>query len=216
MIICEDSKILYYDMPKTGSISFEEYLRINHKGRYLPSDAFDHFEESMSIIQKLIRMKHRRLPPEGTDDFIKVATVRNPFDRICSMYFFYVYFRKEMMKLNDQVVLDIILPVDVSSFDNFLDYCVDISERPSVGKFQEQLCYPCSKYMEHENEYHVVRIEYAEEDMKNLPFYNPNHALEHHNKTGHYPTWKDLRTEERRRKIVRWAENDFEKYDYNT
>ena len=203
-------------MPKTGSVSFEEYFQTNHKGRYLPSGVFNNFKESMSDDQKLIRLKHRRLPPAGTEDFIKVATVRNPFDRICSMYFFYVYFQKEMLRLNDRSVLDIVLPIDVSSFDNFLDYCIDISERPSIGQFRENLCYPCSKYMEHENKYHFVRIEHAEIDMKKLPFYDQKHVLGHYNKAGNYPSWQDLRTEERRRKIVRWAENDFEKYDYNT
>jgi len=217
MIVSKKYQILYYDVPKTGSISFDEYFKKYYEGRYVLSGRLNDYSDDMTIEQKLHRLKHARVPPEGTEGYVKVATVRNPFDRACSMYFFYRKFRELIINLDDQNALKGIYDTDVTSFDNFLDYCIEVTENSDFDDtdFSRHCCFPCHKYMGHEQSYDFIRIEHVKEDLKKFSFYNPEHILEHHNKTDSYPRWKDLQTEERRRKIVRWAEKDFEKFSYN-
>ena len=218
MILSIEHKIVYYDIPKTGSISFEEYFRKNYNAVYVPSGRLMDYDEDMSLEQKLHRLKHRRVPRKNTSDFIKITTVRNPYDRVCSMYFFYVDFFNYVTSINDVNALEGVKNVDIRNFDNFLDYCIEVTENNSYDTedFNVYCCFPCHKWMGYEESFHAIKLEEPHEGLSKLPFYNPNYELEYHNKSLKYPKWDELKNTERKKKVLRWAEKDFELFGYDT
>src|SRR6056300_1476733 len=93
-------KFVYIDIPKTGSCSIEEVFN-KYKSDWKHPKAFED-----------TTYKHSRQIPNFAKDYYKIASVRNPYDRIIS---FYYYFMERHLVIKPYM----------ESFEKFLDYAIE-------------------------------------------------------------------------------------------
>ena len=206
MIVSDEYKFVYYDIPKTGSVSLDNYFRKNYNGYYSVSP-FNF------LPNKRGRVKHNRDAPKGKEDFIKIASVRDPYERAVSMYFFTRKIIRELQQRGAKINLP---GYSISyNFDEFLDFLNSNEKNNDIMLRSSQ-----TDYMSHEKSYHVLHLESLEDDLKKLPFYKSDvkFPLRHENMTAinnkPTPKWKDMYNESRREKIIEFANEDFEKFGY--
>lgn len=177
MIIHDSYKFVYIDIPKTGSNSLDSVF-LSWGGKLLPPDNQT--------------KKHRREIPQYAESYDIIASVRNPYDRIISQFFFYQNTIKWFVS---------------DTFEQFVDRFVDNLNREDLYAF-----FPMWKYLEPIGEpTHVIRLEHIREDANNLP-YGRNAHIPHANKTKRKGTVE--MTPAIIEKINYWAGKDFEMFGY--
>ena len=90
-IICRQYGLLFIMTPRTACTAVGELLCGHYGGEFLPaedildSQGFISVQKKHSTLSELI--KHKILAPEEAKSLLKIATVRNPFDSLASLYF---------------------------------------------------------------------------------------------------------------------------------
>jgi len=202
MIISNEYKFVYYDIPKTASTSLDYYFRKNYNGIIcLPA-----------MSQSYRTIKHNRTLPDEAKDYIKIASVRNPYHRAVSCFFYLRHLQRIYLKKEQPPALH---------FDSFLDHI--IKHKHSAINVETMVHSTQTEYLRQSNvtDYIALRIENIEDELKKLPFYKSNvkFPVLHYNKTideknQYTPKWFDMYTNERREKIIEWANEDFENFGY--
>ena len=180
MIICDSLRLVYIDVPKTASATLDTF-----------------FTEKGGVVEKHSQgIKHGRVIPFRAKNYARVASVRNPFERATSYY----YFSKERNQTKQ-------------SFDDFLDLLLSTKEYASGHTdLKTYIHFPICKYLAPIGYDILLRQENLVEDLKNLGF--TDESLLERNKIDR-PSWKDSYSKERKEKIILWAEKDFEEFGYN-
>src|SRR5437764_7661973 len=90
-IICRDYSLLFIMTPRTACTAVGELLVQHYGGEFLPAeDILDSHgiiavQRKHSTLEELIQ--HGLLTGEEAGSLLKIATVRNPFDSLVSLYF---------------------------------------------------------------------------------------------------------------------------------
>lgn len=86
--LCSDHKLIFVMVPSTGSSALFKVLKEKFNGEFFPSE--DLFKNGKKIHSKHTSLKnlleHGLMTKEELDQYLKFATVRNPFDRFTSLY----------------------------------------------------------------------------------------------------------------------------------
>jgi hypothetical protein len=184
MIVSSPFKFVYIDIPKTGSISLDAIFK------ELPGS------KVIRLPKPEINSKHNRIIPDYAKNYTVVASVRNPFDRATSRY----YWDLKRGRL-------------WNSFEEYMEFCISTLKHPSntidggiYGYF------PCWKYLEPIQYDYIIRVESMLEDLKALPFLNnPRDKKRNVNK---HPSWEEIQTKELEEMVLEWGHKDLEEF-YN-
>lgn len=197
MIISNTHKFVYYDPPKTASTALDNFFIQNYGG-----------VTQKRLNRGAVRTKHARNPaPEG---YLRIASVRNPFKRATSYYFFQKYMphSKRVMLMNEAAF---------KSFDTWLDFLIQNNKKDTYTKDSiEYIYFPYWKFLEPMGYDEIIKVESLSEDLSKLPFINKKVNIPKVNSTKKYSTWEELETPERKEKIIAWAGKDFKLFDYET
>lgn len=180
MIVSDLNKFIYYDMPKTASCSLDVV-----------------FERYCSIPRP--KIKHQRIIPEGKEHYIRIGTLRNPYERMVSLY-------NQGLRKNFEIA--------ILGFDVFLDYCIKGLKYPDDETSVIANHFPMHKYysiLEPINFF--IRFESIQDDLQKLPFIRSKVSLPRRNTRPH-KTFEYFRSQDRIEKINLWAGEDFKKYGY--
>lgn len=179
MMISEKLELVYIDVPKTASATLDTFFGDN----------------DWELCKHSQGLKHGRIIPPYAKNYTKVASVRNPFDRVTSFYFF--------KKVKGQ---------EKGSFDSFLDFLLSTKKYGAgYNDLKTYIHFPMCKYLKPTGYDIILRQENLAEDLKQIGFIDP--ILGKRNKLDR-PSWRDVYTKERERKIISWAEEDFEEFGY--
>ena len=188
MIISDEFKFVYIDVPKTASTSFERLFREQFFGKTVyPS----HDKKTT---------KHCREIPEHATDYTKVISVRNPYERASSLYSYH-------LRVTDKTQ-------DACSFENFLDVIIENQEKYESDNYLMYL--PIHRYlspMTLTSPVYFIQLENATEQVNLLPFVHEPLSMTHHNITKKKisVTMTDAIIE----KIKTWAGSDFKMGGYD-
>jgi hypothetical protein len=184
VLISNKHKFVYIDIPKTGSISIEQFFQKNYAGTRL------HPDEKYQ--------KHRLDIPEQYQNYEKIISVRNPYDRFVSYFF---YHRKKRYS-----------PQGLDTLEQFGEYLVKL---PKSLDRDIYLFYPMWRYIEAVGEYDtVLKLECLEEDLLQLGFVKQVVNLPYSNKTMH-PSWDEIQTPHLTDLVHEWAGKDFDLFGYD-
>ena len=90
-IICRKYNLLFIMTPRTACTAIGELLCRNYDGEFLPAEDILDGDGRISVQRKHSTLaeliEHKLLTPEEAKSLFKVATVRNPFDTLVSLYF---------------------------------------------------------------------------------------------------------------------------------
>lgn len=197
MLISKKYKFVYLDVPKTASSSLDEV-----------------FTEYGGKLQKVTSrgrqyLKHCRLIPNYATNFVKIASVRNPYARIVSHYNF--------NKRNETAIREFSKywgEGHLDSFDSYIDLCLKINEEYNYDTdyMQAYNRFPQWKYLELTGYDYIIHTESLEKDLKVIPFIKSIN-IPHKNKM-EYNSWQEWITPERNEKIIEWAGKDFNLFGY--
>lgn len=196
MLIVPNRNLIYIDVPKTASSSIELVLQKVYGG-------------TMYYTHPTLK-KHCREIPEDKKDWVKLVSVRNPYERIISHYFFHI----------KRGVLDKIVPSchpnehTDENLDIFLDHHVSLINRPSNIEDQEVYrLFPLWKYLEPIGWDIFVKVETLLQDLIDKDIL-PKPILLPKVHDNPHTSWNNLKTQERKEKIQEWAGIDFELFGY--
>ena len=203
MIVCPNEKIVFMNIPKTGTRSVLQFLQAN--------------------MQEVKSRGHQTDPPKQflTDEYFRFTTIRNPYDRACSHYWAmcrrgndrYGYLRAmNQMKLDNSLKSYLIITMD------------DITSRQSGGR-QKKTGHPFNPqmaYIEGKNVHQFIHLENIDEEFKTLPFIDGKVTLPHANtttekstKNPNYiprPPWQELVGKEEAEMINEMCKVDFDAF----
>jgi hypothetical protein len=183
MIISHTHKFVYFDIPKTGTSTLDAIF----------------MEHCDGIECKVVdKTKHSRIAPAGTEDYMKIISVRHPIDRIVSYYYWLVQVH------NPNLILE-----------KFIDSCIRMSESNAsdIDEFNVYRRFPCWKYIEPFGYDYVIHLETMTRDLHGLSFFPDNVCIPHNNASKRRP-WEDVITPRLELKIRRWAGKDFAEFGY--
>ena len=192
MIVSDKHKFIYIDVPKTASVTLDSIFT-EHCAGYLQRPP----------IQSNLANKHCRIVPEHAKYYTKIISVRNPYDRMTSFYYFSVSRKVELQQMG------------VSTFDEFIDYCLDTTLKHDATEVNGLMYryFPMWKYVKSIGYNVVLKLESLQEDITQLDFLPKDIILPVKNDNRH-PSWKEVETPERKEKIQLWAGEDFELFGY--
>ena len=184
MIISDEFEFVYIDVPKTGSISFERLFKEHFSGKVVPPT----HDKNLS--------KHCREIPRHANNYKKIVSVRNPYDRAMSLYIYHLHAAK--------------ISQEEYSFVNFLD---EIIENQSKYEKENYLMY-LSMYQylspfDMSASTYIVQLENAREQINRLPFVSRPVEIPWRNK-GLESTKSESISDDAIARINIWAVNDFE------
>ena len=192
MIVSNKNKFIYFDVPKTASLSLDNIFLQHAEGIFIRPP----FTSNLSN-------KHCRIIPQFAKDYTKIISVRNPYDRMTSFYYFHVKRKVELQQMG------------ISTFDEFIDYCLNVTNKYDAT-VEDGLMYryfPIWKYVKPTGYDIVIKLESLREDLSKLNFLPKDIILPTENQNSH-PDWEEVETPERKEKIQLWAGEDFELFGY--
>jgi hypothetical protein len=90
-VICRKHNLLFIMTPRTACTAIGELLCHDYGGEFLPTEDFLDGKGRISVQKKHSTLaellEHKFLAPEEAKSLFKVASVRNPFDTLVSLYF---------------------------------------------------------------------------------------------------------------------------------
>jgi len=187
MIVSDKFEFVYIDTPKTGSISFERLFK----------EKFDGYVVYPTNNKNLT--KHCREIPKHAQNYQKIISVRNPYDRLKSLYSYH------LQRLSSQK--------DSISIDEFLDKI--IKERKEYQKNRFLMYLSIDDYLSPfsiEASDCVVQLENVTEQINDLPFVKKRIELPWRNRSS--DTTKPTLASTTINKVNIWAANDFNKFGY--
>lgn len=185
MIVSDKFKVVYIDIPKTGSISLDAIFTKHLHGKVI------------RLPKPEVNFKHNRVIPEYAKSYTVVASVRNPFDRAVSRYY-WDFKRGRPWK----------------SFEEYMEFCISTLEHPSDTTDGSIYGYfPCWKYLEPISYDYIIRVENMLEDLKALPFIKDPRVCKLN--TNNHPSWEEIKTKEREKMILEWGGRDLEDFYSN-
>ena len=192
MIISDKHKFIYIDIPKTASVTLDSIFT-EYSGGYLQRPP----------IQSNLMNKHCRVVPEHAKYYTKIVSVRNPYDRMTSFYYFSVARKVELQQMG------------VSTFDGFIDYCLNATIKHDATEVNGLMYryFPMWKYVKPISYNVVLKLESLQQDIAQLDFLPKDITLPIRNENSH-PAWGEVETLERKEKIQLWAGEDFELFGY--
>ena len=192
MIISDKHKFIYIDVPKTASVTLDSIFT-EYSGGYLQRPP----------IQSNLMNKHCRVVPEHAKYYTKIVSVRNPYDRMTSFYYFSVARKVELQQMG------------VSTFDGFIDYCLNATIKHDATEVNGLMYryFPMWKYVKPISYNVVLKLESLQQDIAQLDFLPKDITLPIRNENSH-PAWGEVETLERKEKIQLWAGEDFELFGY--
>ncbi len=193
MIVCEELKLIYVDVPKTGSVTVDTILK-------------EHFNGKLINNSKNGQTKHMRTVPGKYAYYRRMATVRHPYARMISQYNYNV----ENGNL-DKVAAE--FKVVISSFDDFLNFSHYIeSEYPETEtKHNIAGWFSCSKYLDLLKPEFIIQTEDLAAQFNKLWFVKTPVVVPHRNES---KSQKFNLSDTQKQKIQQIAEKDFELYNY--
>ena len=192
MIISDNYKFIYIDVPKTASVTLDSIFT-EYSGGYLQRPP----------AQSNLMTKHCRVVPEHAKYYTKIISVRNPYDRMTSFYYFSVARKVELQQMG------------VSTFDGFIDYCLNATIKHDATEVNGLMYryFPMWKYVKPISYNVVLKLESLQQDIAQLDFLPKDITLPIRNENSH-PAWEEVETLERKEKIQLWAGEDFELFGY--
>jgi len=192
MIVCDKIKLVYIDVPKTGSVTIDTVLKENFGGKLISNESNG-------------QTKHCRVIPNQYREYTRLATVRNPYTRVLS-HWFYNTENHNLQRVANK------FKYKVDSFDRFLDFLLFINEN-EVSELQHDICgwFSCSKYLNLCGFDTIIKTEELNEMFNNLWFVEKKIILPVTN------TSKNRSfnfTQSQLNKIIKWAEDDFDMFNY--
>lgn len=158
MIVHDDLKFIYVDIPKTGSLTLDTIFK-DIGGTVLTNKHNN-------------TLKHSRIILEQHKDYMVIASVRNPYDRALS-YYHYSYNRGT---------------TNAQTFGQYLTGLRNLEKYKSdTLVFREYQMFPLHRYLSvfpHID--YVIHLEYINNDLKQLPF-DVGDYIPHKNSTKHPP-----------------------------
>jgi len=180
MIYSNKHNYVYYEVPKTGSSSIKLFLKTYYGG-----------------------MGEKRHVRKVTSHTVKIASVRNPYARVVSQYFF-----EEQRGRKERQ--------DIVNFDMFLDYLLEQDKHPANTRETKKYVYfTQSKFLYFVEPTHIIKQENIWEDLQKLPFFNKNiqQKLAKVQQSVH-DSWIEYYNKEREEKVYNWALEDFKQFNY--
>lgn len=181
MIISNTHKFVYLDIPKTASSTLDSIFS-KYGGKVIPIHSKN--------------TKHNRNIPSYASNYDIIASIRDPYDRLVSHYWFeYGRGRKD-------------------TFEEYVDFhlsildCDDLEIDPNKYRY-----FPCAKYLKPFDVKHLIRLENIQDDLKCLPFYRERKLMRLH--ANKHPSFQEMDLSKSLvNKINIWAKMDCELYGY--
>jgi len=197
VLIVKQKNMVYIDPPKTASSTIETVLQKIYTGSYMYSSS-NKFE------------KHCRDIPDEAKNYKRIISVRNPYSRIVSHYFYHIA----------RGVLDKVVPNCIpnehteENFDIFLDYHISLLSEDSYTKDDNVFrLFPLWKYLEPIGWDTHIKQESLLQDLVSKNIIPEPVLLPTLHKNSHV-NWKTLLSKERREKVKEWAGIDFNLFGY--
>lgn len=196
MIVCPNYELVYLDIPKTASKSLDHVFRKHFRG--------ENIRRKDPEIPGW-KYKHCRIIPDYAKNYTKIASVRNPYDKIVSHYF---YNKKRGYRTNPKPTFP--------TFEEFVDECLDKLHNNPIDSLNGNIYgfFPCSKYLEVTGYDYIIRTEHIQEDFDKIPLPLSGITIPKMNTNSKRPRWNDIKTKELNEKIIEWACDDFELFGY--
>lgn len=193
MIVCEALKLIYVDVPKTGSVTVDTILK-------------EHFNGKLINNSKNGQTKHMRTVPGKYAYYRRIATVRHPYSRMISQYNYNV----ENGNL-DKVAAE--FKIVISNFDDFLNFSHYVESEYPATETKHNIAgwFSCSKYLELLKPEFIIQTEDLAAQFNNLWFVKTPITLPLTNES---KSDKFELSDAQKQKIQQIAEKDFELYNY--
>jgi hypothetical protein len=191
MIISKKHKFVFISTPKTGTHTMYKILPDEYEG-----------------VQKEGPYHQTEVSEEFSDYFI-FTTVRNPFERMVSIW--HALIERDNYR---NIFLPLVGGVEFIDFVKWITK-LEPDERPK-GK-GGVLLHPQSYWLKGVSLDKFIKIENVDEEFSMLPFYiqSTEHKEIPKVLARKHKKWKDVKCNESRELIVRWAKEDFEIFNYS-
>jgi len=202
MIINHEQRWIYIGPPKTGSTTMHKELPKRFGGRYVNPEA-----------------QHDADIPEGCENYLILASVRDPYQRAVSLYWHYLRdvrrIRAIAQGINDRRSWNAMpFPAAEFPFDRFVEMIKDgvVAEmNPATKTFYT---HTLTRWLEPAVRIdRLLRLESLDDNWAALPFVENHRGFPVHNAPGRQP-WENHRTLFAVRTIEEWAAEDFDNYGY--
>jgi len=188
MIISDKYQFVYIDVPKTGSTTFDQFFsQKKFAGKTVPPENPNH-------------KKHCRKIPTHAGNYTKVISVRNPYRRLQSLYYYHLH--------------RLACKATKVSVDDFLHKIIKEKDEYQNSEFTMYLS--MSEYLkpfEITTSDYVIKLENAKSDIARLPFVNGPVELPWRNASDVDASFELL--PETIQKINHWAKDDFSQFGYS-
>ena len=194
MMVSEQLKIVYVDPPKTGSSTMDSIFK--HMG--CVHIKYRHREQNRWF------PKHQRIVPEQYRDYKIIASVRNPYTRLLSLYHFDKKRRYNFANLK------------LGSFYSYVEGILSNTQNvPSTNQDIYKFRYfPQWKYLENIRVDELIHMESIQADLKKCDLVMRQHIEPKLNKGKYKYSWDEIKSPELIEMINEWAGPDFELYGY--
>lgn len=194
MILSRKHRYVFISTPKTGSHSFFKLL-----------------EKEFDGTRQLFGY-HRTEMPDHTEDYLVFSTVRNPYDRLVSLWNSLLHSKPDTHNYRDAWLT--VLKDD--KFDTFCKFAAehkDNIEQIAAVRMPALMTPQHRWYRKMPEGVISLHLENIEEEFNSLTFVNKQVIIPHMLKRDH-ANWDDLKSEEIIEYANEWAGEDFEKFGY--
>ena len=179
MLLCKDINVIFVAIPKTGTRSIYSVLRNQFECQPLG--------------------EHRQAIPAEYKDCFSFCVVRNPYDRICSNYWYRCHGEFDSWQCKDK----------------FKKMCLDNTLENYLTVFEHKdSSWPQARWILDNDINQILRFETLEKDFNTLPFVKEYTKLPMLNVSGK-PPWQEMVTADIRKKINKIFEQDFKLLNYD-
>ena len=192
MMVGTSLSVIYIDPPKTGSQTMDRFFR-NMGCKPVQYMQFGKMVD-----------KHQRTIPDAYKDFKTLASVRNPYRRALSFYYYDV--RRKYNFIN----------LDMSTFKTYMEGIIEKnSDVPAdtvdIARYRY---FPQWKYLSTNRIDHIIHLESIRPDFEKAGIVLKGRATPRLNKGKYKKSWDDLKSPELIELVNIWAGDDFELYGY--